>query len=299
MKYLVKIIIVLFCFGSLSLYAQDAPLRFDHLTVEDGISQSTVYGIAKDKYGFMWFGTWSGLCKYDGYKITTYRTRSNNVRSISNNRIREIIKDWKDDLWISFFDTLAICKYNYDTDDFTRFMPGNAPKEVFHRFRENAKLTSLLSQNTAYRWSVKKWQYYSGKQQLIQKNRLTGAEIIYHNDPMDRWSLNDNYINSLYLDNMDIIWVGSLSGGINKADIHAKPFQTYSHSKLTNQSIIDNYVRAIYEDSNGDLWIGTNDKGITIFNREQKTFKHLQHAGENSLISDEVRRIYKDSHGFF
>ena len=45
--------------------ATDLPIRFENLTLEDGLSQSTVYSIAQDSKGFMWFGTEIGLNRYD------------------------------------------------------------------------------------------------------------------------------------------------------------------------------------------------------------------------------------------
>jgi ligand-binding sensor domain-containing protein len=47
-------------------YAQEQKLRFEHLTNEHGLSGNQVYGIIQDSKGYMWFGTLSGLNKYDG-----------------------------------------------------------------------------------------------------------------------------------------------------------------------------------------------------------------------------------------
>ena len=40
-------------------------LRFRHLTVKDGLSQSHIYAILQGRVGFMWFGTWEGLNRFD------------------------------------------------------------------------------------------------------------------------------------------------------------------------------------------------------------------------------------------
>lgn len=47
-------------------------VRFDHLTVEQGLSQQSVSGILQDYEGFMWFATREGLNKYDGYTFRIY-----------------------------------------------------------------------------------------------------------------------------------------------------------------------------------------------------------------------------------
>lgn len=60
------------------------PLRFEYLTVEDGLSNSAVMFIMQDSQGFMWFGTQDGLNKYDGYTVTVYRHTPDNPNSLSN-----------------------------------------------------------------------------------------------------------------------------------------------------------------------------------------------------------------------
>ena len=55
--------------------AADRPLRFDRLTVLDGLSHSWVQAIVKDRRGFMWFGTQEGLDRYDGSSFRIYRKR--------------------------------------------------------------------------------------------------------------------------------------------------------------------------------------------------------------------------------
>ncbi len=62
--------------------AKDRDLTFKHLTPKDGLSQSRVNCILQDKQGFMWFGTWDGLNKYDGYTFTIYRNAPSDSTSI-------------------------------------------------------------------------------------------------------------------------------------------------------------------------------------------------------------------------
>jgi hypothetical protein len=52
----------------------EAPLKFAHLSLEQGLSQSTVLCILQDRRGFMWFGTQDGLNRYDGYTFKSTNT---------------------------------------------------------------------------------------------------------------------------------------------------------------------------------------------------------------------------------
>jgi ligand-binding sensor domain-containing protein len=70
-KY-ISLIVIPFLFVY-QLVAQPTNLKFDHIGLEQGLSQSTVYAITQDAQGFMWFGTQDGLNRYDGYLITVFK----------------------------------------------------------------------------------------------------------------------------------------------------------------------------------------------------------------------------------
>ena len=46
-----------------------------HYSILDGMSQNTVMAILQDKQGFMWFGTWDGLNRFDGYTFEVFKAR--------------------------------------------------------------------------------------------------------------------------------------------------------------------------------------------------------------------------------
>ena len=74
--------------------------KFTHLSLDDGLSQTTVISILQDSRGFMWFGTQDGLNRYDGYNFVVYRNDPNNLNSLGDNRIRTIVEDLSGILWI-------------------------------------------------------------------------------------------------------------------------------------------------------------------------------------------------------
>src|SRR5437868_1624366 len=53
-----------------------APMRFERLGLDDGLSQQAVMAIAQDPAGFMWFGTEGGLDRFDGYTFQHPRQSS-------------------------------------------------------------------------------------------------------------------------------------------------------------------------------------------------------------------------------
>ncbi len=83
------------------LHAQpQEPLRFEHLTVSDGLATNAVNTIVQDTQGFLWFGTDNGLHRYDGYQFTIYRHDSNDPFSLSTDEVTAIHEDRAGVLWI-------------------------------------------------------------------------------------------------------------------------------------------------------------------------------------------------------
>ncbi len=94
-------------------------ISFERLTIKDGLSQSSVYAILQDKRGLMWFGTWDGLNKYDGYKFSIYTYNPQDPYSLSDNEVRAIYEDSLGILWIGTMDGLN--RFDRETERFIRF----------------------------------------------------------------------------------------------------------------------------------------------------------------------------------
>src|SRR5688572_31885387 len=79
------------------------PMYFEHLTMRDGLSQSTVMSILQDSQGFLWLATESGLDRYDGYSIREYRRERGNEHGLVNDYVWKIAEDARGDLWLATY----------------------------------------------------------------------------------------------------------------------------------------------------------------------------------------------------
>lgn len=75
-------------------------IRFSHIGINEGLSQNTVFSITQDKTDNMWFATYDGVNKFDGYDFTVYRHNNADTTSIAGNIARVVMTDSKGRIWV-------------------------------------------------------------------------------------------------------------------------------------------------------------------------------------------------------
>lgn len=303
-------------------------LLFEHISTNQGLSQSTVSAIIQDSKGFMWFGTGDGLNKYDGYKFTEYKQDFSNTNSISNNYINALYEDSQGFIWIGTDNGLN--KYDRVRDIFTRYysIPGNPKslsdncissicedghgniwigtinglckfdktKSVFTRYTKNNLHMNSISDNSID--SICKDE--KGNLWIGTDKGLNYFDIIQNKfknyysgkDVNIKNNLVSNEFDCLYIDKKNILWIGTDKGLISYDSIS----QSYKSYK---SNINSNAIYCIDGDSSGNLWLGTEGNGIQLFNRETKKFTNFKHDtfDANSISGNTVYSIYEDRYG--
>ncbi len=122
---------------------------------------------------------------------------------------------------------------------------------------------------------------------------------VYKNNPMDKNSISDNFIWTMYEDRSGALWIGTNSGGLCKFNRATEKFTNYKYDPSNPNSLSNNNVRAIFEDSRGTLWIGTEGGGLNEFDKKEKKFIHFTNNPNNphSLSNNVVLSIYEDNSG--
>src|ERR1700749_4915585 len=87
-------------FICLRLCAQPENYLFAHVDVTNGLSNNHITSIYKDTRGFMWFGTVSGLNRYDGYQFRIYKHEARDPPSITDNYIEQVFEGPGGRMWI-------------------------------------------------------------------------------------------------------------------------------------------------------------------------------------------------------
>jgi two-component system sensor histidine kinase ChiS len=291
--YLTTLTIVVFAlvkfFSFPSSAAQPGKIEFEHLSVEQGLSQVSVYCILQDNKGFMWFGTGDGLNKYDGYTFTIYKHEPGNPNSLSSNAIRALYEDHEGILWIGTTWGGGLNRFDPKTEQFTHY----------HHNPDNSNSISNDSIRTIY--EDRQGMLWIGTDGGLDKfDRNTEQFTRYPSNPDDPnsfWS--SKGINAIYEDSAGILWIGTDGGGLNRFDRETKIFTHYVNDPDNPQSLGHNSVTTIYEDSTGMLWLGTYGGGLNRFDRKTEQFIRYANDEKNpyGFREDGAQALYEDSTG--
>jgi hypothetical protein len=190
-------------FAQSTAFPLDLPLRFEHLTIDDGLSQNTVVALLQDREGFLWAATQDGgLNRYDGYNFTVYKHDSQNPNSLSQSSIISLYEDRDGMIWIGTWggglnrlnpntgsSVGAFIQYRYDPGD-----PASLSNDI---------VTSILEDNQNRLWVGT----CGGGLNLL--DRQTGHFTRYKHDPANPASLSSDNVSTLFLDDSGALWVGS------------------------------------------------------------------------------------------
>lgn len=127
---LITFFIYLFLLSSLFLYSQKPLIAFEHLTLDDGLSNNFANDFYKDKMGFLWIASSNGLDKYDGYTIKNYYLKADLNTKVYFTRIKKIKADLDGNIWLAGENGL-VC-FNLMLEKITYVFDGSANK--LHNF---------------------------------------------------------------------------------------------------------------------------------------------------------------------
>lgn len=385
------------------LTAQHQSSIFRQLSIQDGLSQSTVSSVVQDGQGYLWVGTRNGLNRYDGYRFETYKHIPGNPNSISDNWITTIQVDSAGRLWagtrnrgltvidpisdrfIQYFsdhpnpsyrltsDVITavtidastvwvgsqdgLMQIDQDSVQFGNNFPAYTGKTVSALHVVNGRLLvgtgtglwsghtnpvlipfpdqqrryinrihsgpdgtvyvgtrnglfvfadnrltalstplphpdviSMLHQSDSVMWVGT----YNG---LLRYHTKSGRSEIFKHELNDPYSLSNNEIRSLYIDDSDILWIGTYGGGgLNRLNLKAEKFENVRYRPNSETSISDNIVRSFFRDSRDVLWVGTRN-GLNRLNADGTYSRFKMGRGAELQPDHEIRVINEDRDG--
>ncbi len=327
-KYLKIGIILLISFTS--VFSQKPVIEFDHLTNEDGLPNSTINTLLQDKYGFLWFGTYNGLSRFDGYHFTVYKNNSKKNNTISDNRINILFEDREGTLYVGTWDQ-GLNIYNRASESFTRYQKTDQPNSI-----SSNKIYSIAEDSKGYIWigtpdaglsrfdkKTKQFKQiampasYNNTSCVaiaIDKNdnlwlTNTGDGLFKYQPDKDEFTMINNPLQNdanmtgwnkkMLFDKKGFLWIATRGTGLYRYDTQNNTMQHWLSDLKNPNSISSNMVYDILEKDDNYMWIATDGGGINLFDIKNNIFyQYTNNQGiANTISTNAVYCLFKDKAG--
>ncbi len=331
MKFAVNCIFILLLIPGFSpiIHAQEiignqGPYKIKYLTTNEGLPQNTVDCILKDSKGFMWFGTWNGLCRFDGYNFNIFQKQEE--EGLSGNFIQSLAEDQDGNIWVGTENGLAFFDYLQ-----MKFVPLQEKKIELANF----SVTSILidSQNRVWIataensiWKIEKnkdgtFNYLKVFEDVLPSENINdmlmidnshllvatteGISVILSENKTihSAWKSIENALDginvqTLFFDSKKEYWFGTAIAGVYRFNPETNQLNYYGINTVNGEGLTHLSVQDIIEDLNGNIIIGTLG-GLNYFNRSSGLFTYLtdQSSSGESLNSPFVNSLYSDDLG--
>ncbi|MGL5313254.1 MAG: ligand-binding sensor domain-containing protein [Peptostreptococcaceae bacterium] len=307
--------------------AENYNTQFNNITIQEGLSQSTVEVLFQDSKGYVWIGTNYGVNRYDGHDFKLYKKGKDSTKSIASNYITDIIEDENGDIWITTI--RGVSKINSKTDTITNYFDTkedgnlshynvndifmskdksilvatgdginiyNKETDSFERVFNNNELTS---QDV---YSIDQDEYgnlWIGTINGLNKVDIdTGKVTKFNYNSDDDNTISTNRINDVYCDKNGYVWVGTFGYGLNRIDIESNEITRYKYTIGESDTLVGNTVNDILLDNDKNLWICT-ERGVSKYLTKENKFINYNNIPTErySLLNDGTFSIMQDSSG--
>ncbi|MDU1889969.1 MAG: two-component regulator propeller domain-containing protein [Dysgonomonas sp.] len=245
---------------SISSFAQQKCF-FEHYGTEDGLPQHTVMSILQDRKGFMWFSTWNGLCRFDGYNFYTYRMQQGDKYHMRSNRIDFIMEDKYGYIWALPYD-MEPHRFDPRTEQFMgiRSLPG------YKDF--NFSATKIINTPSGKIWLL------SEKMGCVNVVDSTFNIELYN---IENKKINGNCVYDVFEDKEYNSWILT-NNGLYSVSKNRENINSYFSGKSTDSQPGQNFYSAIEVDDS--IWFGSSNGRVWIFDKK---------SGQQDLLQTETK----------
>jgi len=272
------------------------PAVFEHLTMAQGLSQSTVYCSLQDSRGFLWFGTEDGLNRYDGVRFRVFRQDGKDPYSLGGNWITSLVEDHHKNLWVGTMSG-GLNRLDRDTERIQRFLPDTSSQST----NPAREVTALCLDAAGNLWvgTYGRGLYLATRDQL-DRPQPSFRQIIPA--PGEPGGLPGSNVHAIFSDSRGDVWVGLQDGGVARlvrgtAQGSAR-FERMASRAGNPQENDPSEVNCLAEDAQGVIWAGDNH-GLHAWSPAIGSWRRVAHQplDKGGLAAPTVRRILRDSVG--
>lgn len=253
LRYWIVFIFSAFLFSSGFASELFKDVVWKHFTTEDGLSQNSVMSILQDKKGYLWFSTWNGLSRYDGYNFKSYKIRSGDEVFMTNSRIDKIIEDKYGCLWLITYGQNVV-HFNPDLEKFQNILPSEYSK---------SQILDVKILESGVAWVISK----SDGAFRVETDNET-KELTFKAFSAASGNIHSNSIAGIYLDSENNEWILS-DNGITKLSNNAKSIDYYYVNNIHQG---DNLLFYSFLDDKHYIFFGCSGGQVVKYDKTSKEF---------------------------
>ncbi|MEO9483608.1 MAG: two-component regulator propeller domain-containing protein [Ekhidna sp.] len=280
-----------------STFSQDSIRNFESLSVSDGLVQSLVVDIIRDQYGYVWFGTFEGLSRYDGYEFINFHHDPYDSNTLSNSTIWKLFEAQNGDIWVGTYG--GINKYDRSREYFVRHehpdLENMVVKEIMQWNSDTLILGTSIGlfffdtiEESFFRMS--QFDSYDKAQEFAFSKSgdllLVNGSTIHFLKEKESLQMEVGDIKAIHIDENDNIWI------VTYTDIRMIS-SDFSTVKITKAASSASYLAKIAEDRNGQIIIANEE--VFVFDQRGTLLERHNHdpnrdfsISGNSAISIEI-----------
>lgn len=277
---LAALLLLSICFASLNASAGALHrLRFDHLSVNQGLPSTGIVSIYQTRNGYIWIGTANGLVRYDGRHMQVFSNNLDNPNSLSQNRIFSMFEDAQQNLWIGT--RLGLDRLDLKTDEIKRF-----PIATEVSFKE--RLVYGIAQAGAGRL----WVATAGGLRLFDMQ--SGVYSNWQADAANK-AFFGGEVRALLPDGAGGVWIGQghRVAHISQTGSLLQQFKAVDEKTESQMQPVDRLVRSLAFDPAGQLWVGLTG-GLSVWRLENNAAQAVNMPPELGLPKAAVTAIVQD-----
>lgn len=252
-------------------------LHFHHFNTDIALPDSRMSDILEDKMGNIWMTTMYGVCRFDGYSLSIYKTKDGK-HSLPDCRAGLLYLDKNGTLWIKFKASGSVVYYRYDTDDFVTVAETDVPEGMEKYISDRSSMTVTDGKHV---WKKR-------NNDLIQYSKTDNDSIIYRGNIAVTAGLQDSIVSAILMTKDKRLWLATVSGGVYYAFTGNNGPKTF----LQKSSVA---IKALCADSNGGLFLGYEYGGVAYTDMKRSKVTPVKYPGMNSETGSRIRHLMIDS----
>lgn len=327
-----SVLLILFLISS-AAFGQQNQIQFSRLDLSNGLSHNQVNAILKDSKGFLWFGTLSGLNRFDGYQFKTFKNDTRDTSSIIDDFVTGIYELPDHKLYLetrsgpNIYDNVSQ-RFIRDVKGYLKTLNINA-REIRKILRDgegnfwfHAAADGIFKYYPASKKTV--WLKCSGKSKAdLDKTPVSAIEMDQHGNI---WVVHRNKVVEMlnrqtgkvqkrievykkqlpdeaedfriFVDKDADLWIYTLNTQ-HGIDYYSPSTGARRYIDKGIGGLNNNLINGVLQDSKGKIWIGTDHGGLNLLDKRDFSVRYLlnKEDDQKSVSQNSITSLYKDATG--